>query len=173
MACAPLRAAPTHLEFPVDRRSFFGLATVPVIPFLLSGEAAQAQDEPSTADQIAETLGATMVAYVAESHINVGLIADGFAGEAIKGEQATALLQLCNNFLDQVEPRLTKLSKSKDLGDADKKAFSDTAELAKLIKGEASALEKFVDSEEDDDKEKYGKAREKAQAKLDKFFGGK
>lgn len=157
----------------MDRRSFFGLATVPVIPFLLSGEVAQAQEEVSTPDQIAETLGATMVAYIAMTHINVGLVADGYAGEAVEGEQATALLQLCKNFLEQVEPRLTKLSKAKDLGNEDKKAFLDTAELAKLIQGEASALEKFVDSEEEDDREKYAKAREKAQAKLDKFFGPK
>lgn len=157
----------------MDRRSFFGLATVPVIPFLLSGKVAQAQDEPSTQDQIAETLGATMVAYIAESHINVGLIADSFAGDAIEAEQATALLQLCKNFLDQVEPRLSKLSKAKDLGNEDKKAFLDTAEVAKLIQAEAAALEKFIDSEEEEDREKYGKAREKAQAKLDKFFGTK
>ncbi len=114
-----------------------------------------------------------MVAYIAESHINVGLIADSFAGDAIEAEQATALLQLCKNFLDQVEPRLSKLSKAKDLGNEDKKAFLDTAEVAKLIQAEAAALEKFIDSEEEEDREKYGKAREKAQAKLDKFFGTK
>lgn len=162
----------------MDRRSFFGLATVPmfaipVLPSLLSSSSAQAQDEPSTSDQIAEALGATMVAYVAESHVNVGLIADAIAAEAIKSEQATGLLQLCVNFMEQVEPRLTKLSKAKDLGDADKKAFSDTAEIAKLIHEEAKALEKFVDSEDEDDEAKYTKAHDKAQAKLDKFFGTK
>ncbi len=44
-----------------------------------------------------------MVAYIAMAHINVGLVADGYAGEAVEGEQATALLQLCKNFLEQVE----------------------------------------------------------------------
>lgn len=171
----------------MNRRSFFNLASFPLIPALLFTNVTFADDEDSddgdkptdegqeltTEQRCAEALGAMMVAYVTQCHLSVGLIADSFVQESMDEEQANAVLELTQNFISQIEPKLTKLSQVDDLSDEDIKAFKESAEITRLILREIEALSGFIESGEEDDRKKYGKAREKAQARFDKLFQAK
>ncbi len=116
-----------------------------------------------------ETLGSTLVAYCFEAHVNVGLVADSYEGEAIDEERAKSLIELNINLLDQVGPAVVALTKFEGVGEADLEVFKKLAGMFKLIKAEANAVKKYIESGEEADLKAFGEKNQAAQKAIDAF----
>ncbi len=103
-------------------------------------------DESQFVAKASETLGATLVAHCVTSHVNLDLIANSFEAEEIADDQATQLVKLNIQLLDQVGPLVIELTKTADCSEDDRKVLVAIAKSYKAIKAEAKALEAYIGS---------------------------
>ena len=118
----------------------------------------------------AETLGATLVAYSMDAHLNVGLDEQAYNAETIDEERALALINLTVTMLDQIGPSVIALSKYAECGEEDKKCLVSLAKGFKAIKAEAVALRAYVESGEDADFAEFESKQQAAQNIMDNLL---
>ncbi len=118
-----------------------------------------------------ETLGATLVAHCVTSHVNLNLIANSFEAEEIADDQATQLVKLNIQLLDQVGPLVIELTKTADCSNDDRKVLVAIAKSYKAIKAEAKALETYIGSWQKSDLKAFKKAQTAAQQEMDTIGG--
>jgi hypothetical protein len=118
----------------------------------------------------AETLGATLVAYSMDAHVNVGLVEQAYNAETIDEERALALINLTVTMLDQIGPSVIALSKYAECGEEDKKCLVSLAKGFKAIKAEAVALRAYIESGEDADFAEFESKQQAAQNLMDNLL---
>jgi len=118
----------------------------------------------------AETLGATLVAYSIDAHVNISLVADGYQNETLESERALALVNLTITMLDQIGPSVIALSKYDECGEEDRECFVSLAKAFKAIKAEAVALKGYIKSEEAADYEVFQSKQQDAQKVMDNLM---
>ncbi len=119
----------------------------------------------------ARRLGATLVAHCVTSHVNIELIANSFEAEEIEDDQATQLVKLNIQLLDQVGPLVIELTKTADCSEEDRKVLVAIAKSYKAIKAEAKALEAYIGSWDKGDWKAFKKAQTVAQQEMDTIGG--
>jgi hypothetical protein len=142
----------------------FVFSVVPSLSFV------RADDSSTPEGDIAETLGAMLVAYSTEAHVNVGLVADALVQDAIEAEDAKKLLGLSKMFLADFEEKTEKLSNKSSFDEEEQKIFAHAASLFQVIGAEVAAVEAYIESEDDSDLEAYVEARKIAISKLEKWM---
>lgn len=118
-----------------------------------------------------ETLGATLVAHCVTSHVNLDLVANSFEAEEIADDQASQLVKLNIQLLDQVGPLIIELTKTADCSEDDRKVLVAIAKSYKAIKAEAKALEAYIGSWGQSDWKAFKKAQTLAQQQMDTIGG--
>lgn len=118
----------------------------------------------------AETLGATLVAYSIDAHVNISLVAQSYQNETIESERALTLANLTITMLDQIGPSVIALTKYSECGEEDRKCLVSLAKAFKAIKAEAVALKTYVESGEDSDFETFETKQQEAQKVLDNLM---
>lgn len=118
----------------------------------------------------AETLGAALVAYSIDAHVNISLVADGYQNEMLESERALTLVNLTITMLDQIGPSVIALSKYEECGEEDRKCFVSLAKAFKAIKAEAVALKGYIESEEAADYEAFEAKQQDAQKVMDNLM---
>lgn len=118
----------------------------------------------------AETLGATLVAYSIDAHVNISLVAQAYQNETLESERALSLANLTITMLDQIGPSVIALTKYSECGDDDRKCLVSLAKAFKAIKAEAVALKAYIESEDESDFEAFEAKQQEAQSVMDNLM---
>jgi hypothetical protein len=118
----------------------------------------------------AETLGATLVAYSIDAHVNISLVAQAYQNETLESERALSLANLTITMLDQIGPSVIALTKYSECGDDDRKCLVSLAKAFKAIKAEAVALKAYIESEDESDFEAFEAKQQEAQNVMDNLM---
>jgi hypothetical protein len=118
----------------------------------------------------AETLGATLVAYSIDAHVNISLVAQAYQNETLESERALSLANLTITMLDQIGPSVIALTKYNECGDDDRKCLVSLAKAFKAIKAEAVALKAYIESEDESDFEAFEAKQQEAQNVMDNLM---
>ena len=118
----------------------------------------------------AETLGATLVAYSIDAHVNISLVAQAYQNETIDSDRAASLANLTITMLDQIGPSVIALTKYSECGAEDRKCLVSLAKAFKAIKAEAVALKNYIESEEESDFEVFEAKQQEAQSVMDNLM---
>lgn len=132
---------------------------------------AQEQDTELTYTQkTSETLGATLVSFALNAHVNIAVVGESYHNDGMESERANALIQMNIGLLDHVGPAVIELSKYDESEGEDRDFLVAIAKAFKSIKAEAVALAKYIESEDDADHQEFLKLQEKTQAEIDKML---
>lgn len=146
--------------------SILSVLALAVCPAVVRGE----EEEIPYEAKAAETLGATLVAYSIDAHVNMSLVSQAYQNETMEAERAITLANLTITMLDQIGPSVIALSKYSECGEADKKCLVSLAKAFKAIKAEAVSLKAYVESGEDSDFEEFETKQQEAQKVLDNLM---
>lgn len=147
-------------------------AMVGLIALMGSGSVVRGEEDTELPFEAkaAETLGATLVAYSIDAHVNISLVAESYQNETMDAERALTLSNLTITMLDQIGPSVIALTKYSECGEDDRKCLVSLAKAFKAIKAEAVALKTYVESGEDSDYEEFEAKQQEAQKVLDKLM---
>ncbi|MBA4019447.1 MAG: hypothetical protein C0483_19960 [Pirellula sp.] len=135
--------------------------------------AAQAASPLDTAtevegDPISETLMTTTIAFLNQSYVSIGVLADAAGKDAYTGDELAEMIDLHHSLAEQVEEQLRVLAKTPGLDAEDVAAVNDLAKLAQLNKWQCEALAGVYGG--DESKEKiWQQLREAAYTELAKY----
>jgi len=129
----------------------------------------QAQEEGN--NPALKTVGGLSVAFAYQTHVSIGMVGDAFQAKVYKKDQALQLLQLSINLIGAVNPQLEELAET-ELTDEDKDVLEKMIKINGLMKDQAEGLQAFIKRGDEDGRDKYTAAREKAKELLDSISGG-
>ncbi len=124
--------------------------------------------ETADVDVASETLFVTSVAFLHQSFIGIGMLAETAGSGAYDGQAAADLLDTHHSLAEQVESQLRSLAAAPGLDDADREAIGELVRVAQLNKLQCEALAGFWEG--DSVKEKtFETLREAAAKELDRY----
>lgn len=136
------------------------------------GHAIRAQ-ESETGEKASPALvavGGLSAAFMVQTQLTLGLLADAQANKLYDKKTAADLLTLQFNLIDGVAAQLDDLEQA-DLIDSDRAALEAFQDANELLKAEAQALRTYWTTSADDDKQTYLARRTAAKSKIDAILG--
>lgn len=123
---------------------------------------------PVEGDPISDTLITTTIAFLNQSYVGIGVLADAAGKDAYTDEELAAMIDLHHSLAEQVEAQLRVLAKSPDLDAEDVAAVNELAKLAQLNKWQCEALAGVYSGDETKEKV-WQQLREAAYTELAKY----
>ncbi len=171
VAALAFSRAPAHRIAPVPDSD---IAAVPhesapkVAPPSLSDKA-QIKSALAPADCL-EALGSLSVAHLYQSHLNIGLLADGVESKTYTIAEAEETLQPVLDLMAQVDARLAKIDKS-NLDEEDRGAIRQIQAVSTLLRFQADALRAYWATSDMQQASDFQEARKASWQGLAKVMG--
>ena len=119
-------------------------------------------------DPISDTLMTTTIAFLNQSYVSIGVLADAAGKDAYTDEELAEMIDLHHSLAEQVEAQLRVLAKSTDLDAEDVAAVNELVKLAQLNKWQCEALAGVYSGDETKEKV-WQQLREAAYTELAKY----
>lgn len=123
---------------------------------------------PVEGNPISDTLMTTTIAFLNQSYVSIGVLADAAGKDAYTDEELAEMIDLHHSLAEQVEEQLRVLAKSPDLDAEDVAAVNELAKLAQLNKWQCEALAGVYSGDETKEKV-WQQLREAAYTELAKY----
>ena len=117
-----------------------------------------------------EALGGLSAAHLYQSHLNLGLLADGVESETYTIEEAQKNLKSVVELMTQVDGQLAKITKT-GLDAADQASIKEIQAIAALLHLQADSLKAYWASGERDEAEQFQRARKTTWVGLSDVLG--
>ncbi|MGI8978725.1 MAG: hypothetical protein ACR2FY_05835 [Pirellulaceae bacterium] len=142
----------------------FAFLALLALPILGRAQDQKKEEEPKTDDRLV-CIGALAGAHIYTTYGYVGGVADAYAHDVYKAEKVQDLMKEVIGLAD-VSVKQLKTVRNGNLVDADKKVLDDVVEVYGLLQEEAIALSDYTKSKDNDDLQKFEKARTAAWPKI-------
>lgn len=119
-------------------------------------------------DPISDTLMTTTIAFLNQSYVSIGVLADAAGKEAYTDEELAEMIDLHHSLAQQVEDQLRLLAKTPGLDAEDVAAVNELVKLAQLNKWQCEALAGVYSGDETKEKV-WQQLREAAYSELAKY----
>ncbi len=123
---------------------------------------------PVEGNPVSDTLMTTTIAFLNQSYVSIGVLADAAGKDAYTDEELAEMIDLHHSLAEQVEEQLRVLAKSPDLDAEDVAAVNELAKLAQLNKWQCEALAGVYSGDETKEKV-WQQLREAAYTELAKY----
>jgi hypothetical protein len=145
--------------------SLIALVSLFILPVLGGAQDKTGKEaEPKSDDRLA-CIGSLAHAHIYTTYGYVGTVADAFAHDIYKAEKVQELMKEVAGLADMSMKQL-KAIRSGNLVDSDKKAIDELVEVYGILKEEAQALSAYTKSKDEEDLQKFEKARTSAWTKI-------
>lgn len=131
------------------------------------GKSAEAVPPPAL---LLESLDRLTAAHLYQTHLNIGLLADGTESEVYTIAEAKKLLQTLTALLNRVDGQLTKVGEQ-GLRPDDQKSLARTRQLSALLRTQAVELKAYWDTGDREHTVEFHKAREEAWTGIRELLG--
>ena len=138
-------------------------------PALRAAEEQKDKEEPKTDDRLV-CIGALAGAHIYTTYGYVGGVADAYAHDVYKADKVQDLMKEVIGLSD-VSVKQLKAVRNGNIVDSDKKVIDDVIEVYGLLSDEARALSDYTKSKDQDDLQKYEKARTTVWPKIKAVLG--
>lgn len=123
---------------------------------------------PVEGNPVSDTLMTTTIAFLNQSYVSIGVLADAAGKDAYTDEELAEMIDLHHSLAEQVEEQLRVLAKAPDLDAEDVAAVNELAKLAQLNKWQCEALAGVYSGDETKEKV-WQQLREAAYTELAKY----
>ena len=123
---------------------------------------------PVEGNPVSDTLMTTTIAFLNQSYVSIGVLADAAGKDAYTDEELAEMIDLHHSLAEQVEAQLRVLAKSTDLDAEDVAAVNELVKLAQLNKWQCEALAGVYSGDETKEKV-WQQLREAAYTELAKY----
>ncbi len=168
--CSPLVAFAALLVSVAAARAQTLVPTTTPAPLVVTPAAASPLDTatPVEGNPVSDTLMTTTIAFLNQSYVSIGVLADAAGKDAYTDEELAEMIDLHHSLAEQVEEQLRVLAKSRDLDAEDVAAVNELAKLAQLNKWQCEALAGVYSGDETKEKV-WQQLREAAYTELAKY----
>jgi hypothetical protein len=139
-------------------------------PEPLRDSALKSVQPAGTQADVLEALGSLSVAHLYQSHLNIGLLADGVESKTYTVAEAEESLVPVLDLMAQTDARLAKIAKS-DLDAEDRRAIQQIQAVSALLRLQAGALRAYWASGEMQQASDFQEARTASWQGLEKVMG--
>lgn len=153
-------------RFALSLVAFLALLAMPVVG---RAQEPKKEEEPKSDDRLV-CIGALAGAHIYTTYGYVGGVADAYANNVYKAEKVQDLMKEVIGLAD-VSVKQLKTVRNGNLVEADKKVLDDVVEVYGLLQEEARALSDYTKSKNNDDLQKFEKARTAAWPKIKVVLG--
>ena len=168
--CSALFAFAALLVSVAAARAQTLVPTTTPAPLVVTPAAASPLDTatPVEGNPVSDTLMTTTIAFLNQSYVSIGVLADAAGKDAYTDEELAEMIDLHHSLAEQVEEQLRVLAKSRDLDAEDVAAVNELAKLAQLNKWQCEALAGVYSGDETKEKV-WQQLREAAYTELAKY----
>jgi hypothetical protein len=131
---------------------------------------AKASPRPVLPESALEVLGALTASQLYQSHLNIGLLADGVEAELYEKAEAGEMLRTVDGLLATVGAGLRRLP-MEGLAQEDQKALAEVQRLAALLETQSRELQSYWANGEKEHVERFHKARDEAWTGINALVG--
>jgi hypothetical protein len=132
--------------------------------------AAQVKPEMGAKVEVLETLGALSATHLYQSHLSIGLLADGVESEIYTIAQAEESLKPMLDMMQTIDARLAKLAKS-DLDEEDRRSIEQIQAVSGLLRLQAESLRSYWKMGNAEQAQEFEAARKASANGLSKVLG--
>ena len=154
---------------PLRLASLIALFLLLSAPAVLWADDEKDKEESKTDDRLV-CIGALAGAHIYTTYGYVGGVADAYAHDVYKADKVQQLMKEVVGLSD-VSVKQLKAVRNGNIVDTDKKVIDDVIEVYGPLSEEASALSDYVKSKDQDDLQKYEKARTTVWPKIRAVLG--
>jgi archaellum biogenesis ATPase FlaH len=117
------------------------------------------------------TLGYTTGQSILLTHMAIGTLADAYVGKAYKAEQTTTILATYVNVTSGLKTQMNKLLAAGTLSTSDSEFMKRTITVLDSVLEEANAFKTYIATKNNDNAQRYDKARQKALTEVKSLLG--